>query len=764
MKQEWRLWNFHTLLSVERRRLRALLRKLALHPAVRAAGLVFGAAFILIVGLAPLSSFLVEGWMRQDIELRSQLIVRSIKNQVVANLSNSNPDLVPFLERITDDERLLAVGYCSDAGQMLYATSSMPHEVTCSTLAQAKGDAFDLVLKDGSRAHVSSTLLRAGGTSGHLLVVHDLSFLDERTGKARVYTIVALLGASLAFGLLTVGVVGALMRGWRQSLQSAIAQIQGETTHIRQANPSFPIGRDFHALLDALRTERTFAEGLYVEWSPSRLSELLRDELPGAQVIIVSNREPYIHNYVDGKPAVQIPASGLVAALEPVMRACGGVWIAHGSGSADRDMVDEHDRVAVPPDHPEYNLRRIWLSEEEQEGYYYGLSNEGLWPLCHIAFVRPNFRDSDWRQYIAVNQRFAEVVLSEATADDPIILIQDYHFALLPRIVRELLPKATIITFWHIPWPNSETFGICPWREEIIDGLLGSTILGFHTQFHCNNFIEAVDRFMESRIDREIGSVTLGGRETLIRPYPISIEWPPRALAGQASIDDCRRSVRDRFGLAEDMRIAVGIERFDYTKGVTDRMKAVDTLLSQHPEWCGKFVLIQAAAPTRSKLAAYADLQSEAARLAEEINARYETSDWRPVHHVVRHHEQDEVYELFRAADMCIVSSLHDGMNLVAKEFVASRDDELGVLILSGLAGASRELSEALIVNPYDAGQMARAIDQALRMSQSEQRQRMRLMRDLVRRHNVYGWAAKMLLDASHLRQRERVTISPGRL
>lgn len=757
MKQEPRLWSFQTLLSVERRRLRNLLRKLTLHPAAKAAGLVLAAALVLIVGLSPLPSFFIEGWIRKDIELRSQLIFRSIKNQVIENLSTSNPDLVPFLERITDDERLLAVGYCSDAGKMLYATSSMPNEVTCSKLAEAKGDEFDLVLRDGSRAHVSAALLRAGATSGSLLVVHDLSFLDERTRKARLYTIIALIGSSLAFGLLTIGVVSALMRGWKQSFQSAIAQIQGETTDIRQSNPAFPFGRDFHALLDALRSERKFAEGLYVEWSPSRLSELLREELPGAQVMIVSNREPYIHNYVDGKPTVQIPASGLVAALEPVMRACGGVWIAHGSGSADRDTVDEYDRVAVPPDHPEYNLRRVWLSDDEQEGYYYGLSNEGLWPLCHIAFVRPIFRESDWRQYVAVNQRFAEVVLSEATHDDPIILIQDYHFALLPRMIRNLLPKATIITFWHIPWPNSETFGICPWREEIIDGLLGSTILGFHTQFHCNNFIEAVDRFMESRIDREIGSVTLGGRETLIRPYPISIEWPPRALATQASVEECRRSVRARFGFPEDIRIAVGIERFDYTKGVIDRMKAVDTLLTLYPEWCGKFVLIQAAAPTRSKLPAYAELQDEAARLAEDINARHQTPDWRPVHHLVRHHEQNEVYELFRAADLCIVSSLHDGMNLVAKEFVASRDDELGVLILSGLTGASRELSEALIVNPYDAGQMARAIDQALRMSQSEQRQRMRLMRELVRRHNVYGWAAKMLLDASHLRERERV-------
>lgn len=439
------------------------------------------------------------------------------------------------------------------------------------------------------------------------------------------------------------------------------------------------------------------------------------------------------------------------------MRACGGTWIAHGSGSADRETVDRRDHIRVPPNEPAYTLRRIWLSEEEQEGYYYGVANESLWPLCHIAFVRPNFRSQDWVRYVAVNERFADAVAEEAGRDDPIVLIHDYHFGLLPRMVRDRLPGATILTFWHIPWPNAETFGICPWREEIIKGLLGSTVLGFHTQFHCNNFLEAADRFVESRIDRESASVTMGGQETLIRPYPISIEWPPSALAGQLSIEDCRKMVRQRLSVGHDTRIVVGIERFDYTKGILDRLRAVDELLTRDASWAGKLVLLQAAAPTRSKLTAYSALQIEAEQLAKEINERHGDGTYSPILLVVRHHEPDEVFELFRAADACIVSSLHDGMNLVAKEFVAARDDEQGALILSTFAGASRELSEALMVNPYDTRAMAEAIHRALVMSPAEQRERMRLMRELVRVRNVYRWAGQMLLDAARLRSQQRI-------
>jgi trehalose 6-phosphate synthase len=397
----------------------------------------------------------------------------------------------------------------------------------------------------------------------------------------------------------------------------------------------------------------------------------------------------------------------------------------------------------------------VWLTEAEQEGYYYGFANEGLWPLCHIAFVRPIFREGDWQQYVAVNERFADAVVKEATQEDPIVLVQDYHLALLPRMIRTRLPKATIVTFWHIPWPNSETFSICPWREEIIDGLLGSTILGFHTQFHCNNFLEAADRFIESRIDRERASVVASSLETLIRPYPISIEWPPAALKTQPPVDQCRSEVRERLLLPPDTVLLVGIERFDYTKGILDRMRAVDDLLTREPGWKGRLVLVQAAAPTRDRLDSYSELQAEGLKLAAEINARHGTGTYSPIMLNVRHHSPSEVYELFRAADACIVSSLHDGMNLVAKEFVASRDDEQGVLILSSFAGASRELSEALIVNPYSTHAMADALERALLMPQHEQRNRMRLMRELIRERNVYRWAAQMLMDASRLRKRE---------
>ncbi len=618
-------------------------------------------------------------------------------------------------------------------------------------------DTSAVTRNERGRIYVSIFPLTVSATSGHLLVLHDLAFTDARARRVRNYTVLALFGAAVCVGLLGALVMAALMRSWNRSVRLAVTEGRGDAPSRSPSRFEHPVAREVQRLLNEQRAQRSFADGVHVDWSPATIKRLLADELPGAEVIVLSNREPYIHNRDETGVHVQRPASGLVSALEPVMRACGGTWIAHGSGTADKETVDAKDRIQVPPDRPEYTLRRVWLSEEEQDGYYYGFANEGLWPLCHIAFVRPIFRRSDWDQYVAVNQRFAQAVVEEATTEDPIILVHDYHFALAPRYIRRRLPKATIITFWHIPWPNAETFSICPWRSEIIDGLLGSTILGFHTQFHCNNFIEAADRFMESRIDREAASITLRGHETLVRPYPISIEWPPAALEGRSSIADTRRDVRERLGLPQDVKIAVGIERFDYTKGIIDRIDAVEELLATRPELRGRFALAQAAAPTRSKLGAYANLQAEAQRRADEVNAKYGVDGVNPVLLMIRHHEPEEVYDLFRAAEMCVVSSLHDGMNLVAKEFVAARDDEQGVLVLSDFAGASRELTEALIVNPYNPHEMAEAFVTALTMPPDEQRQRMQLMRDVVRRHNVHRWAGQMLLDASWLRKRQGV-------
>jgi trehalose 6-phosphate synthase len=378
--------------------------------------------------------------------------------------------------------------------------------------------------------------------------------------------------------------------------------------------------------------------------------------------------------------------------------------------------------------------------------------------LCHIAFTRPVFRAADWECYQAVNRKFAEVVIEEAKTRNPIVLIQDYHFSLLPRLIRERLPEATIITFWHIPWPNSEVFSICPWREQILDGLLGSSIVGFHIQFHCNNFIESVDRFLESRIDRETAAISYGGQATLVHAYPISIEWP-EALDDrpQDARDDARARVLNRFGLPEDIKLAVGVERLDYTKGILDRFHAMDEFLHQHSDWIGRLTFLQIAAPSRGTIPAYRQLQQECLDLVADINDRYGREGYQPIILLAEHHEQEELFEIYKAADLCVVSSLHDGMNLVAKEFVAARDDEEGVLILSAFAGASKELLEALVVNPYDASAMAEALFVGLTMPREEQRERMRRMREVVRSNNVFRWAGNMLLDAARLRKREQL-------
>jgi trehalose 6-phosphate synthase len=713
---------------------------------------------LLALAIAPFSKFLVEQWSRRDVESRSRLISNTIRASVVRDLADGSLDrLGAIFASAAEDKRVLAVGLCDETGTLRQATRLMPRTFSCEKAARSEGESFSSITNDGRQVLVGAFPIMENGHKVYLIVLHDLSFIDARSGQVQALAVTAVAGAAI----IIFGVAGALavlqMRGWMGSLRQAIEDLRsGRPPGVARRDRSF-FDAQIQQLLRQVETGKTPTEAAHIEWTPASLLDLLRDALPGAEVIIVSNREPYIHNRTEEGIVLQTPASGLVSALEPVMRACGGTWIAHGSGTADREVVDSEDRLDVPPSAPAYKLRRVWLTEEEQDGYYYGLANEGLWPLCHIAFVRPVFRESDWRLYERVNERFADAVAQEARTEDPIVLVQDYHFALAPKMIRERLPKATIITFWHIPWPNAETFGICPWKEQIIEGLLGSTILGFHTQFHCNNFLETVDRFIESRIDREHATVTLGGHETSIRPYPISIEWPPKAMAGQLPVEACRAKVRQALGLAPDAKLAVGIERFDYTKGILDRMHSVDALLTREPQWKERFTFVQVAAPTRSKLASYSRLQDEAIALAEDINARHGGGDYQPIRLIIRHHEPPEVFELFRAADFCIVSSLHDGMNLVAKEFVASRDDEQGVLVLSSFTGASRELSEALIVNPYDAGEMAAAFGTALRMPEQEQRERMRLMRQQVREQNVYRWAGRMLVDAARSRQRQRI-------
>ncbi len=721
---------------------------------------------LLLVGLALLAvgayvamTEITGAWFEKDLELRTDLAVASARQGLI-NQWGDPERLTDRLADITRDERVMGAAACSGNGDTLATTPGFPTEFSCrTTMDRLRQEASDETWKlntelPAGRVQLSATRIRADGRElGAILLVQDLSFISRREATTRNVLLGMFLLLSIGASVVTLLAARVAWRGWTLELQRALS---GHETREFQ-----PLVRDVRSLVERLASERE-GEARSGPWSPERLRSTLKQHLQGERVVVLANREPYIHQRSDdGSVEVLHPASGLVTALEPVMRACSGVWVAHGSGSADKETSDASGHVRVPPGEESYVVRRVWLTEPEEAGYYYGFSNEGLWPLCHVAHTRPIFRAEDWEQYVAVNRRFAEAVCEEVDSDDPIVLVQDYHFALAPRMIRERLPRATILTFWHIPWPNAERMGICPWRDELITGLLGSSIIGFHTQQHCNNFIDSVDAFIESRIDREANAVVQGRRRTLVRPYPISIEWPVRWLADAASVPECRASVREQLQLPSDCLLGVGVDRLDYTKGIEERLLAVDSLLARYPRFRGRFVFVQLAAPSRTKIDRYRELNDRIEAIAKETNEKWAEGDYRPIVLLRSHHEPATVFRYFRAADLCYVSSLHDGMNLVAKEFVAARDDGLGVLVLSQFTGAARDLTEALVVNPYDLREAGDALAAALEMPVSEQRDRMQSMRRVVSEFNVYRWAGRMLIDAAEVRRRERVT---GRL
>ena len=728
---------------------------------------------LVLAGIAyavtPLVDRLTLNWFVHDLDGRSLLIARTIQEPLQEQLAaGKRIKILEFFNRITQDERLFAVGYCATPGSKALATHSLPAEIRCADLKRWEGVSDHVLPSAKGPLHVTvQPMPSESAPEGRLVLVHDMSFVARRSEETKRYVFYLFMGLAAVVSLITVVIAQLSWRGWVAGMRSLL---RGEGL-LRQPGaeayrnlPEYnPIARDLQQLIRELESDARSRDEDQITWTPESLRAILRGELRGEDIIVVSNREPYMHQRRGDRIEVQRPASGLVTALEPIMRACSGTWIAHGSGSADREVSDKHDRVAVPPDKPAYQIRRVWLTAEEEAGYYYGFANEGLWPLCHIAHVRPTFRSSDWAQYVAVNRKFARAVASEAKTKDPIVLVQDYHFALLPNMIREERPDATIITFWHIPWPNPESFAICPWRDEVLKGMLGSSILGFHTQSHCNNFVDTVDRFIEARVDRESFTVSFGGKLTAVRRYPISIAWPPAQEMVAQSVPDCRKSVRELNDLPPEHKLGVGIDRLDYTKGIVERLRAIERLLELNPEWVGRFTFVQIAAPTRAGIEEYQQHEAQVRALAARINGRFARTGPPPIVLKVEHHEPREVYEYFRAADLCFVSSLHDGMNLVAKEFVAARDDERGVLILSQFTGAARELPEALIVNPYDADQCAAALHLALTMPAAEQRDRMRLMRGLVAEFNVFRWAGRMLLDAAAMRRRGRLIEKTGR-
>ncbi|HVS30507.1 MAG TPA: trehalose-6-phosphate synthase [Thermoanaerobaculia bacterium] len=482
--------------------------------------------------------------------------------------------------------------------------------------------------------------------------------------------------------------------------------------------------------------------------APSDVGRLIEAAggLGRAPLVVLANREPYVHERAgDGSITVRRPPGGLVTGIEPLLRACGGTWIAHGSGSADVETAAPDGTVAVPPGKPSYTLQRIFLSDREVDRYYSGFANEALWPLCHRAHVRPIFRYEDWSAYRDVNRRFADAAVA-AGPDSP-ILVQDYHFALVPQRIRERNSAAVVGLFWHIPWPEPEMFGICPWSRNLIEGLLGSDVIGFHTDDDGRCFLESASRLLGREVDWEERAVMHRGYRTLVRTYPISVEWPFPAAGRDEGV-----RLRRELGIDADIHVSVAVDRADYTKGLVERVLAVETLLDGAPHLARRYVLVQLAAPSRQRIGRYRHVMQELRDEVARVNQRFERGSWQPI--VLRDQGASpaEVRRYYAMADSALVTPLHDGMNLVAKEYVASCTDDRGTLVLSRFAGAARELRDALIVNPYDVRDVAAAILRAVEMPVPERTLRMRSLRSAVARNTIYDWSANLLTDLRRVR------------
>jgi trehalose 6-phosphate synthase len=588
-----------------------------------------------------------------------------------------------------------------------------------------------------------------------VVVLHDATHLEERTTSRLLRSTFWVVGMALLLMTLVVGTTWAMydrplhhLAEWMGRVRTGDAAGEAPPVGLPVAllaSESDRLAASFRAARAAGSTRSREVIGQHNNWTRQRLRAHALDCLAGGQFVVVSNREPYMHQLTDGKPQLIVPAGGLVTALDPVLQSCGGLWVAHGAGEADRETADARGRISVPPSDPRYTLRRVWLSREEEQGYYYGLANEGLWPLCHLAHERPQFRAPEWDHYVRANRRFADAVLEELGPADAMVLVQDYQLALVPRMLKEGRPDLRVGIFWHIPWPNPEAFRICPWRVEILHGMLGADVVGFHLQQYCNNFLDTVDRMVEARLDWDHFAVELRGHVSQVRPFPISVEgWSERGVPAGEGPAKRIAALRKTHKLG-DGTIALGVERIDYTKGLAERFRAVARFLEKSPQYREKVTFVVLGAPSRTHIRRYRELISELEALADDINWRFRTDAWKPIHFLVAHHDAATVNAFMRTASVCIVSALHDGMNLVAKEYVAARDDGDGVLILSEFAGAARELSDALIINPYDTEQFADAIRYAVEMPAPERRSRMERMRREVQENNVYRWAANLM-------------------
>jgi trehalose 6-phosphate synthase len=715
--------------------------------------------------------------LRSDLERRSIILAESMQESVAPLVtSDSSEKLNLLVQRLGKREKFRGIAVHDARGQVLASTVDLEEQIPGSipqvvrVLAVGHPAASFVRTAKGRIYLYTSPLLLEEMPVGVLTLFHDASYIDIRLEEIWRHNLIRFLILAVLVVAITLIVVRwsitgpiAQMAGWIKELRTGKTKTV-QTAVLPKMDPVLdPLISEVSRMAKSLNVARAKAEKASsllnaraeAPWTADRLKNHMRAELGGKKLYLVSNREPYLHEK-DG-PGIRciVPAGGLVTALDPVMRVCDGLWIAHGSGDADRETVDGNNKLRVPPKEPAYTLKRVWLTKEEEDGYYYGFANEGLWPLCHITHTRPEFRLEDWAHYRKVNEKFADALLEEITGEEaPLVLVQDYHLALLPSLIKEKRPDAKVAIFWHIPWPNPEAYGICPWRQEILQGMLGSDIIGFHIQFHCNNFLETVDRFLESKIDWEHFSVTRGGHSTLIKPFPISVSFELPSGAPASETWPTKEDLLRMLGVDVEY-LGVGVDRIDYTKGIPERFRAIERFFEKYPEYLGRFTFVELGAPSRTHIKKYRDLMTEIEDAVEKVNWRFRTKTWLPIVFLKANHTHEAIAPYYRASDLCMVTSLHDGMNLVAKEFVAARDDEDGVLILSQFTGASRELKDAIIVNPYDIEQMADAIRLSLEMPQEERSTRMGRMRDTLLEYNIYLWAGKLIAELARLRLME---------
>lgn len=711
--------------------------------------------------------------LRQELDNRARVLAENVQADAARLSENQSwTELRQILERLCRHENLF--------GAAVYDSSGRPQVVT-GDITNVPFDTPKAAREASRTAHGVGELDHAGDrlihvyalpfnlnsdTPGILTLFADAAYIEARESDLWRRSLAGVLVQTLLIVIVTMAILKWSLHRPMTRLAEWLGELhKGETSsslELPEEEAFRPVRREAARLATSLATARAAAEeearlrdSSDSLWTPERLRAFVRHRLKGSRLFAISNREPYEHSR-DANGAIHwdVPASGLVTALESVLRACEGTWIAQGTGDADRETSDEDGRLMVPPDHPAYTLRRIWVTPEEEAGFYLGVANEGLWPLCHIVHTRPMFNASDWNYYRTVNRRFADALLEEARHEEhPVILVQDYHFALVPAMVKDKRPDARVAIFWHIPWPNPEAFSICPWQNEVLDGLLGADLIGFHLQAHCNNFLATVDQALESRIDHDRFAVDRRGHTTLVHPFPISIAFTDSPPPAEPAFAERLRLLKE-LGIEASM-LGIGVDRADYTKGIPERFRAIEVFLEINPKYRGHFTFVQVAAPSRIGVPRYQEVMQEIIREADRVNRRFQTQSWKPIVLLMRHHSHEEILPYYRASDLCMVTSLHDGMNLVAKEYVAARADEQGVLILSHFAGASHELNEALVVNPYDASEMAEAIRRALEMSPQQKRDRMSRMRTQIREHNIYRWAGNLVGELTSVRIHE---------